>query len=274
VKANVLLQGDIGTGKTRSLITLLPEYIDERGKAQRGAGLEVFLVSMEPGVEASLGPNLCGTPNAPTPAIHVHYHPPAAVDWAVMRKWAAVMHVSSIEQAIKTVDPGRASYTQFLDLFDICSAFTCDKCGVDFGDVGEWDDSRAIALDGLTGLTKMAQFSTVGSRPFLSLPEYGGIQGLIEGFMDLAWSGTKCTSILLAHIEREVSPLTGLSTLTTLTLGQKLAPKLAKKPDEIIVSDFLEDKYVWNTAELGRGLKRRRLPLSTSLTPDFSQLFR
>lgn len=274
MKSNILLQGDIGTGKTRSLITLLPEYINERGQTQRGAGLSVFLISMEPGVEATLGPNLCGSPSAPSPCIHVHYHPPAAVDWAVMRKWASVMHASSIEQAIKTVDPGRSSYTQFLDLFATCAAFTCDKCGEDFGDVGEWGEDRAIALDGLTGLTRMVTFSTVGSRPFLSLPEYGGIQAQIEGFMDLAWSGTRCTSVLLAHIEREVSPLTGMSTLTTSTIGQKLAPKLAKKPDEIIVSELVDGKYVWNTEELGRGLKRRRLPLSVSLSPDFSQLFK
>jgi hypothetical protein len=273
VKSNILLQGDIGTGKTRSLITLLPEYIDEHGKTQRGAGLStVALISMEPGAEATLGPNLCG--GDVSPGIHLHYHPPASVGWEVQRRWAQVMHTSSIEQAIRTVDPGRAQYTQFLDLFGICAEFVCDRCGEVLGDVGTWDASHAICLDGLTGLTKMATFSTAGSRPFLSLPEYGGIQAQIEGFMDLAWSGTTCTCILLAHIEREVSPLTGLSTLTTSTIGQKLAPKLAKKPDEIIIAEQVDGRFVWNTEELGRGLKRRRLPLSTSLPPDFSQLFR
>lgn len=272
MKANILLQGDVGTGKTSSIRTLLPEYFDSAGNTKRGAGLRTFVISMEPGIEAALGPNLCG--GDVRDGIHSHYHPPAAVEWSIMRKWAAIMHASSIEQAIKTVDPGRQSYTQFLDLFDTCAAFVCDICGENFGDVGEWDDSRAIAFDGLTGLTRMVTFSTVGSRPFLSLPEYGGIQSQIEGFMDLAWSGTRCTSILLAHIEREVSPLTGMSTLTTSTIGQKLAPKLAKKPDEIIVTECVDGKYVWNTEEAGRGLKRRRLPLSTSLVPDFSQLFK
>jgi hypothetical protein len=273
VKSNVLLEGDIGTGKTTALRTLLPEYLDERGTAHRGAGLETFIISMEPGVEAALGPNLCG-PGAPNPAIHTHYQPPAAVDWSIMRKWAQVMHVSTIEAAIKTVDPGRSSYTQFLDLFSTCADFVCDRCGESFGDVGEWDESRAICFDGLTGLTRMVIFSTVGSRPFLSLPEIGGIQQQIEGFMDLAWGGTRCTSVLLAHIERETSPLTGLSTLTTATIGQKLAPKLARKPDEIIVAECIDDKYIWNTEEAGRGLKHRRLPLSSSLAPDFAQLFR
>ncbi len=272
MKTNILLQGDIGTGKTTALRTLLPEWLDDRGAAHRGAGLEVFVVSMEPGIEAALERNLCG--GDLTPAIHHHYHPPANVDWATMRKWAQVMHVASIEQAIKTTDPGRQQYTQFLDLFGICADFTCDRCGQSFGDVGEWSPDRAICLDGLTGLTKMAIFSTVGSRPFISLPEIGGIQALIEGFMDLVWGGTKCTAILLAHIEREISPLTGMSTLTTRTIGNKLAPKLAAKPDEIIVAECVDGKYTWNTEEAGRGLKRRRLPLSTSLTPDFAQLFR
>lgn len=273
MKSNVLLEGDVGTGKTRALITLLPEYLDERNEVHKGAGLHTCLISMEPGAEATLGPNLCGGDNR-TP-IHLHYLPPANVSWDVMAQWAKFAHQFTVEQLIKTQDPGRAQYMQFLELFAVCRDFICDRCGQSFGDVGEWDDSHAIALDGLTGMTKMVKFSTIGARPFVSLPEIGAIQNQIEGFMDLAWGGTKCTSVLLAHIEREVSPLTGMSTLTTATIGQKLAPRLAQKPDEIIVSEFTTDhRFVWNNEEVGRGLKRRRLPLSSTLSPDFAQLFK
>lgn len=192
-----------------------------------------------------------------------------------MAKWAQLAHTYTVEQLIKTQDPGRMQYMQFLELFAVCRDFVCDRCKKSFGDVGEWGDDRAYALDGLTGLTKMARFNCVGSRPFLSLPEYGEIQALIEGFMDLAWGGTNCTTVLLAHVERETSPLTGQSILTTSTIGQKLAPRLAQKPDEVIVAEVTQDhRFVWNNEEVGRGLKRRRLPLSSTLAPDFSQLFK
>lgn len=272
MKSNVLLEGDIGTGKTRSLITLLPEYLDERGEVQRGAGLTTCLISMEPGAEATLGPNLCGGGNR-TP-IHIHYLPPANVTWDTMQLWVKLAHTLTSKQLTDVQDPGRPQYMQFLELFAVCRDFICDRCSKSFGDAGEWDDSYAISLDGLTGLTKAVTFSTVGSRFYLSLPDIGSIQSQIEGFMDLFWGGTKCTAILLAHVEREVSPLTGLSTLTTATIGQKLAPKLARKPDEVIVTEVTDRGYFWNTEELGRGLKRRRLPLSSTLPPDFSQLFR
>jgi hypothetical protein len=274
MKSNILLSGEIGTGKTRSLITLLPEYIDERGAVHTGAGLHPFVISIEPGIEATLGRNLCGSPSAPSPCIHYHYLKPLAVDWETMRKFTLLANTLDIDALTKMQDPARNKYTQMLDLYSICSNFTCTACGEEFGPIDKWDEDHAVALDGLTGATTIARRTICGGSPFLSLPKIGGIQGLLEGFFDLWWGGTLCTAILLAHLERETDPLTGQSRLALSTIGQKLAPRLTKKPDEVITARRTSRGYVWDTAEDDMELKTRRLPRSPNLPPDFSQLFR
>jgi hypothetical protein len=270
MKANVLLQGEIGTGKTRSLITLLPEYIDEHGEIHEGAGLAPFLISMEPNIAATLALNLCdGKFSQP---IHYHYIAPAVVPWQTVRNYVLFANTNNIDSLVKLTDPGKSQYRQFLELFNTCAAFTCDGCGENFGDVGEWDDTRAICLDSLTGLSTTAMQLVVGGKPIRSLPEYGAAMEFIESFMRLFWGNTQCSAILLAHIDREISPLTGLSTLTTHTIGQKLAPKLAKLPDEVILAQHERGHYTWTVEQEGHELKHRRLKTGT-LTPDFRQLF-
>lgn len=274
MKANVLIEGDIGTGKTTSLRTLLLEYIDEHGKVRKGAGLEAFIIPMEPGIEAALGPNLCGSAGAPSPAIHYHYIPPANVPWQTVSHYVKLANTIPLDALLKQVDPNRSQYRQFMELFSVCQDFVCDACGESFGDVGEWDDNRAIALDGLTSLTTAAIQNLVGAKPIRSLPEIGTIMDFIEGFMRLFWGNTKCTAILLAHIDREISPLTGQSVITAHTIGQKLAPRLTKMPDEVIVAQREGGTYTWSTQAHGIELKRRRLPLADDLAPDFTQLFK
>lgn len=271
MKSNILLQGEIGTGKTRSLITLLPEYIVEGGEICEGAGLEPFLITMEPGVDATLGSNLCG--RSSTTPIHYHYIAPALVPWRTVRQYALMANTTNLDQLLKQTDPGKSNYRQFLELFATCANFTCDACGQEFGDVAEWADERAICLDSLTGLSTTAMQLVVGGKPIRSLPEYGAAMEFIEGFMRLFWGNTHCSAILLSHIDREVNPLIGFTTITAHTIGQKLAPKLAKMPDEIILAEHANGKYTWTVEETGYVLKHRRLKPG-KLAPDFTQLFR
>jgi hypothetical protein len=268
VKSNILLMGEIGTGKTTGLRTLLPEYIDSQGKVQRGAGLETFLIAMEPGWEAALGNHTCDM------GLHVRYLPPAAVGWEVIHKYVTLAHTMSIDALLKIADPGRSHYTQFMELFNTCKDFRCDRCGESFGDVSTWDDSRAICGDGLTSLTTMALQAIVGGKPIKSLPEYGVTMEFIESFFKLFWGNTQCTAVFTAHIDREVNPVTGLSTITAHTLGQKLAPKLVKIPDEVILCKHERNTYRWSTVDDLYILKHRRLPESDTLVPSFAQLFR
>lgn len=270
MKSNILLMGDVGSGKTTSLITLLPEYKDPAtGCLLPGAGLETFLIALEPGWEATpLGAHPCSA------GLHAHYIAQAKVPWDTLRKYAMLASSMGMDQLVKMADPGRSQYTQFSQVFDTCKSFVCDRCGEDFGDVAEWTDSRAIALDTLTGLSAVAMSAVVGGKPIKSLPEYGFAMDFIEGFLKLFWGNTACSAVLTAHTDREVSPLTGLSTITANTIGQKLAPKLVKIPDEVVVARHEKGRYLWSTIEDGVVLKHRRLPESDSLPPTFAQIFK
>jgi|SRR5579872_5608 len=275
MKSNVIIQGDIGTGKTRSLITLLPTYIDERGKEHEGVGLErVGVISMEPGGEATLGRNLCGAPNAHSHVIHQKFIPAVDVPWETLAQYVELANRLPLKTLLETTDPQKNRYRQFVELYSTCADYVCDHCGESFGHIDGWTDKMAIGIDALTGLTRAAIQNLVGGKPIRSLPEIGTIMEFIESFLDKFWSSTKCSAILLAHIDREQSPLTGMSTLTIHTIGQKLAPKIVKKPDEVITSYVADGTYLWSTEPTGTEVqKRRRLPLSSRIPADFREVF-
>lgn len=272
-KSNVLIQGDIGTGKSRSLITLLPEYVDESGKTHRGAGQRVALLGIEPNAEASLGEaNLCQS--ADSFGVHYHYIPTMGISWQEYRNWMSIVNNMPIEKALSIDDPNRKKCRQLLDVIDSCAAFVCDRCGAELGDMGEWGEDWTAALDGLTGLTTIAKHLCVGLKPILSRPDYNPVMGAVENFLELWWGATKCNTVLLSHVDREVSPHTGLSSITIHTIGQKLAPRLVKKPDEIITATYDEGQYRWHTELPGTITKCRRMPRGIDFAPDFTQLFK
>lgn len=269
-KSNILLQGEIGTGKTRSLITLLPEYIAEDGEVRKGAGQHVALLSNEPGAAATLSPNLCGEAHGDA-GIHLRYIQPLALSWVEFSQYMRLLNLTSLDKALEQGDPNKRRCTQFLDMMSALSAFVCDRCGADLGDVGEWDDGWTIAYDGLTGLTTIARHLCVGLKPILSRPEYNPVMGAIEGFLQLFWGSTKCNALMLAHIDREINPVTGLSGITAHTIGQKLAPRIVKMPDEVILAERTDDgEFTWSTDVPGQILKVRSMPRGAGLRPDFS----
>lgn len=269
MKANILLEGDIGTGKTTALRTLLPRWYNDIGAEYVGAGLNTFVIALDAGMPASLGSNMC-----PVGGIHHHYIAQRPLDGDAAEAWTRLMNSMTTEQLSKLNDPKRSEYRQFMQLYTLTNDFVCQGCNEHFGSIYKMGEDCAIVLDGLSGLTAIAKSNHVGARPIISNPEIYTIQSSIEMFLDLWWGSTQCTAVLVAHLEREINPMTGLSYLAMRTLGNKLAPKIEIKPDDVIVATCDGDKFLWNTAEKGMNLKSRHLPLSANLTPDFAQIFR
>lgn len=271
MKTNAAVIGFEGAGKTRSVLTLLPEFEDPHtGKVETGAGLRVAYIGLEPGFEAVFGRNGCAQ------GLHVAAINQAPPDWEVVRKFVSLANAMSMDDLVKMKDPGRSKYVQFSNLFETCKNFVCRDCGEVIGDISELDEGWAAVTDSMTAISKIAMQAVAGGKPIKSLPEYGNAMDFVEAFYNLFWGATKCSAITLAHVDRETNPVTGMSNLTLHTIGQKLAPRLVKIPDEIILQqhDPVRHTYSWSTIADGITLKRRRLPESASLPPTFAQIFK
>lgn len=259
MKVNVLLEGPIGTGKTHSLRTVID------------AGQELFVLATEPGTASILGDIPCGK------GCHWAYVSPGSVSWDIMRSNAEKLSNYSVEQVIRMPGVNKQDYTQFLDLYDKLANFVCDRCGEEFGAVDHWDESRTLAVDGLTGLSTMAMQLLVGAKPVKSLPEWLGAQELIKSIIDKLCHDTKCNFVLLAHVEREKDDVSGRNVITVSTLGKALAPKIPKPFDEVIFTrrdiEGKGVKFFWSTTEPEVDQKARILPWSDSIEPTFENLF-
>lgn len=270
MKANVVVFGPIGAGKSFSERTLLPEYPDVNGKIKKGAGVGVRLLACDPGWQATNGDLTCEMD------FHVHEVLPANPSWSDRIKWLEKIQDKDGGEDIKKMGvPGniRSAYRQFMDLHVACINFICDVCGKEFGCVEDWKDDVAFVNDGLSGITKMAKHFTVGPKPALTWPDIDAAGHNIEDYIDKCVS-LKCTYVLIAHWDREPDKIEGGTTIMLDTIGNKLAPRLIKVFDEIVLAKRANNKYSWDMADDKVEQKARRLEYKSGLEPDFSQIFR
>ena len=253
-KFNVLLEGPIGTGKSTACKTLIE------------AGLDLFILGTEPGVETIFG-------DTDESRCHWKYVAPSTTPWDTLISNAERTSLLSMEQLQKSAAINKYDYQQFLEVLRALSDFTCDRCGKNFGPVDDWDESRALSLDGLSGLSKMAMELTVGAKPIKTLPEWGVAQGNLMQLIHKLTGDLKCTFVLCAHMARERDELTGGTTLTVSTLGKAIAPEIPKTFDEVVFTKREGSKFTWSTTEANTDLKARKLPFADNLEPSFVQFF-
>ena len=263
-RTNTLLMGPVATGKSYSLRTLLPKYPDSNNHMQPGVGRTVLVVSLEPGFEDTLGDCTCDI------GMHIHYIAPLDVDWDTLQDLAR--RVQAATEIIKIVDPNKREYTQFMDTYSCLANFKCDRCGEVFGPVDKLDESFAVAIDGLTGLSRTAMQYSVSLKPSKTWPEYDAVGQQIENMLRKC-VGIKASFVLVSHLDREPDPLGGLK-LTMHTVGNKLAPKLTKDLFSEIVYTRRDDRarFWWSTTENNMDLKARKLPFSDAIEPSFTQI--
>lgn len=249
---NLLLLGSTGTGKTYSIRTLVEQ------------GITPFCVFTEPGFEV-LG-------DLPADKLHWHYIKPADQAWAAMIDSAKKINTFSFESLTKLSDINRKDYGQFIDLLTTLSNFKCDRCGKEFGPVDEWNTSRALVLDSLSGVNIMAMNLVVGSKPVKSQADWGVAQDNLERLVQKLCIDTQCHFVLIAHAEREIDEVGGGSKIMAATLGKKLAPRLPRFFSDVVLADRQGTKFTWSTAAVGADLKARNLPVADNLPPSFAQI--
>ncbi len=265
-RTNTLLMGPVSTGKTTALRTLLKFYPDPSGPGRMiaGVGRTVLVVSLEPGFEDSLGDCTCEM------GLHTHYIAPLDADWDSLVDQAKRVQAATDIQ--KITDPNKRDYIQFLETYQALANFKCDRCGEVFGPVDKLDESFAVALDGLTGLSRNAMQFSVGLKPTKTWPEYDAVGQQIENMLRKCVS-IRASFILIAHIDREPDPLGGLK-LTMHTIGNKLAPRLTKDLFSEIVYTRRDERnrFWWSTTETNMDLKARKLPFHDAIEPTFYQI--
>lgn len=245
----VLLQGESGSGKTTSLLTL------------RSSAITPFIIMTEPSV-STLGKTACLN-------LHYKYIAPVASSFEDMIALAERINQLSFEMLTKSTDPNRARHKQFVELLRTLHDFTCDRCGKSFGDVTQWGTDRVLCLDTLSGVNPMAMALVSGDKPVKSQADWQVAQGLILNLIQQLCTNTRCHFILTAHEERETDEITGAVKVMASTLGKKLAPQIPKFFDEVIESRRDGDKFVWSTITANTVLKARLAPFGAQIAPSF-----
>lgn len=244
-----MLCGATGSGKTHAIRTLVE------------AGLEVFVLFTEPGMEVLA--------DVPSDKLHWHYIPPASPDFADMITSAEKINTMSFEMLTKLPDINKKKYHEFVDVLVCLSNFTDDRTGQTYGAVDDWDSSRVLVLDSLTGLSLMAMNLVTGSKPVKSLADWGVAIDNLERLLVKLCVDTKCHFVLISHLERETDEITGGTSLMASTLGRKLAPKLPRYFSDVIHVVRRADKFLWSTVTTNVDLKARNIKLADNLAPSF-----
>jgi len=210
--------GDSGTGKTYSIRTLVQ------------AGVTPFIIFTEPGME-TLG-------DLPDGSWHYKYIKPATQGWAAILDMAKKVNQLTFDNLTKVTDPNKTKFEGLMQVITSCNAFTCDCHGKQWGDVSTWGTDRALVIDSLSGISDMAMAHTVGGKPVRSPADWGIAQNMIRMILLPLTTGTTCTFVLIGHLAREYNEVTGGSTVTVSTLGQKLAPDIPLNFSDVINTGF------------------------------------
>jgi len=250
---NELLVGATGTGKTYAIRTLVD------------AGITPFCLFTEPGFVSVLG-------DIPDDKLHWKYIAPASPDWATLIDSAMKINTMSFDAIAKLSNINKGKYAQYMDVLKELSNFTCDRCGKSYGSVDSWGPDRAIVVDSLSGINIMAMSLVVGSKPTRSMSDWGTAMNNLEWLIQKLCMDTKCHFVLTAHLEREIDEISGGVQLMASTLGKKLAPKIPRYFDDVIMCKREGTSFFWSTADLNVDLKARNLPIADRIPPSFVQV--
>lgn len=249
----ILLVGATGSGKTHSIRTLID------------AGLEVFVVFTEPGMEV--------LSDISSDKLHWHYIPPAGPDWASMIDSARKINTLSFKSLAEMPDINKRNYTEFLQLLTVLSDFEDQRTGKRYGPVDSFEPgAKALVLDSLSGLNVMAMNLVAGSKPVKSMADWGVAMDNLERLITKLTTDVPCTVVITAHLERETDETTGGITLMASTLGRKLAPRLPRFFSDVIHCYREGTKFFWSTASFNVDLKARNVPIADKLPPSFQPL--
>ena len=256
---NVLLMGPGGTGKTHSLGTLAD------------AGVHVFYVGLEPGLESLLG--YYTDRNLPVrDTIHWHIVEAPKASFLDQLDSATKINSMSLDTLAKMNDPKKSNYNQFIKILECLNGYVDQRTGKNYGPVDDWSEGMCLAMDGLTGLGRAAMSLVVGGKPVKNISDWGIAQDQVEKILRMLTDNCRCWFTLISHIERETDQVLGGIKLTVATLGAKLSPKLTPMFSDVILCVREGAKWSWDTANAQADVKTRNLKVASGLPPSFAPI--
>ena len=253
---NVLLMGPAGTGKTHSIGALVD------------AGVEVFYLGLEPGLESLLG---YWTDKGKEVPANLHWHQLAAprASFLDMIDSATKINTMGLDSLAKMSDPKRSNHNQFIKLLEALNDFPDDRTNTKFGCVDTWLPNRAIVMDGMAGLSRAAMSLVVGGKPVKNQSDWGIAMDTVERILRMLTDNCRCMFILIGHVERETDAVLGGVKISLSALGNKLGPKITPMFSDVILTVREGAKFTWSTGSALADSKTRNLPIAEGISPDF-----
>lgn len=257
----VLLTGMEGSGKTDSLRTVLE------------AGLKVFAVFLEPGMEVLADTNRKRKVYTCAEGLHWKYIPVATPTWADLATAADKLNKFSYESLANMAPENRERFRAFYELIATMGNLKCDRCGNSFGPADQLPyDEWCVVNDSLTSISKAALYLTIGTKASVHKGEYGVSMFNIERYIDKFVNDIPCMGIMMAHIDKEPNEVSGGFENMVATLGQKLAPKIPRPFSDVVLARRDGSTFTWSTVASGYKLKTRNLPFEDKIQPSFKPI--
>lgn len=263
-KVNVILMGEIGTGKTSALRTIIRE-----------TDKKLYVIATEPGIHTIL--NELAEELGDEDRLHWAYCPPASTPWEILIRTAGQVNRMASDQ-LQKAQMSKSDYQQFIELLGLLANFKCERPGCpcgnkEHGPVDDFGPDIVLAIDGLSGLSRMVMDLVTGARPLKTLPDWGIAQDTMRRLLDKLTNDTDCSFVLVAHLEKKQDLVNGGTHLTVSALGQALSGDIPKNFDEVIYCHRDDDKFYWSTTESKIAVKTRCLPFNDEIKPTFAHYF-
>jgi hypothetical protein len=247
-----------GSGKTDSIRTLLE------------AGLKVFCVFLEPGMEVLQDGTRGRKVYTCAEGLHWRYIPVGTPTWADLLDAADKLNKLSFQALADSAPINRERFRAFYEMYNAMANLKCDRCGQSFGPADQLPyDEWAIVNDSLTSISKAALFSHIGTKAAAHKGEYGNCMFAIERYIDKFTNDLACMAIMMAHIDREPNEVTGGVENMVATLGQKLAPKIPRPFSDAVLARREGGTFWWSTVDTNYRLKTRNFPFENKIPPTF-----
>ena len=258
---NVLLFGASGTGKTFSIKTLVD------------AGLEVFALFLEPGLESLIG--AYADNDKPIPEnLHWHYIQPRTLGFSQLQSAADSIGKFDLSGLAKMKDMNRGKNNPIIDLYGVLNDFPDQRTGKTFGPVDSWGNGRVLVIDSLSALSRMLFEMVIGTKPVKDMADWGIVQQALMSLLHKLTSGCRCHFVLIAHVEREQDQITGGTKLMLSAPGKAITAQIPQPFSDVIYTIRENANFYWDTANSQADVKTRNLPILSKLPADFGPIIK